>query len=158
VAGYGSDIDYAAWLAANGHPASPGTPTAAVLRQRGSSYIDSFYGARFSGFPTTGIDQERAWPRAGASAYGTSVGSTVIPRAVVLASYLAALQESVSPGSLSVTVTASQQVKREKVGPIEVEYQSASGDVVMSATPMLSAVEGLLAGFLTQEIPAIFAV
>lgn len=150
MAGYGTDDGFTSWLAANGHSLAVTAPSKAVLREKGSAYIDGTYGPRFSGVPTGGFEQERAWPRTGATAYGQEIGPDVIPSAVVNASYAAAWQEASSPGTLSVTGSEASRVKREKVeGAVEVEYQAISGDFsAASMTPILTAVEGLLSPFL----------
>lgn len=162
MAGYGTDEGFTAWLADNGYTLLVGSPTAAVLRQRGSTYIDGTYGPRFSGQPTGGFSQERSWPRTGAYAYGQPIGDSVIPDAVVKASYAAARQEASSPGSLSASGSEASRVKREKVeGAVEVEYQSTSGEFsAASLTTILTTVEGLLAPFLTPAggIPDILVV
>lgn len=157
MAGYGGDSAFNAWLADNGYTLPSGL-TAAVLRQRGSDYIDGVYGLRFTGQPTGGVAQERAWPRTGAEAFDLPIGAATIPSAVERASYAAAYQEAVKPGSLSIAVTASGAVKRKKVGPIEIEYADASGSAIASATPILSAVEGLLAPYLTCDFPMVMVV
>lgn len=162
MAGYGTDEDFDAWAADNGYTV-PETPSVAVLRQRGSAYLDALYSPRpkapgFAGTPTGGFAQERAWPRTGAEAHGEAIPSDLVPVAIEQASYFAAYQEAVSPGSLSVVTTTSGAIKREKVGPIETEYVSGSGNTLLDATPMLSAVEGLVAPFLTQPLPSIFTV
>lgn len=157
MAGYGTDEDFTAWAASNGYTV-PEDLTVAVLRQRGSAYIDGLYGPRFIGTPAAGFTQERAWPRTGAEVHGTAIPSDVVPVAIEQASYFAAYQEAISPGSLSVVTTTSGAIKREKVGPIETEYASGSGNALIDATPMLSAVEGLIAPFLTRPLPAIFVV
>lgn len=151
MAGYGDDAGFTTWTAANGYTLPPGAPSAAVLRQRGSTYVDGTYGARFSGTPTGGFAQERAWPRTGACAYGTPIGDSVIPAAVVDASYHAAFQEANEPGSLTVVGSAASRVKRERVeGAVEVEYQTAAAgsDWADEITPVMSVIEGLLAPFL----------
>lgn len=150
MAGYGDDAGFSDWLTANGYTLPDGAPAPAVLRERGSAYLDGTYGPRFSGTPTGGFAQERAWPRTGAYAYGTAIGDDVIPDAVVKASYAAAWQEASSPGSLSVSGSAATQIKRERVeGAVEIEYQASSGEwSASSLTPVLTAVEGLLAPFL----------
>lgn len=160
MAGYGTDDAFTAWLAANGYSLPGGAASAAVLRQRGSTYIDGLYGPRFNGSPTGGLAQERAWPRIGACAYGNEVGAAVVPSMVVQASYHAAYAEAVSPGSLSVSGSEATRVKREKVeGAVEVEYQAADGEFsAASLTPILTAVEGLLAPFLMQPAPGILVV
>lgn len=161
MAGYGTDEDFTSWLAANGYTLPANAPAPAVLRLRGSQYIDATYGARFRGAPTEGIEQARAWPRTGATAYGNPIAPDAVPGAVEKAAYHAAYAEALSPGSLSVIVTAAKQVKRQKVGDIEREFfESGSTDAVAAATPILSAVEGLLAPFLVsaRPLPAILVV
>lgn len=147
MAGYGDDAGFDAWLAENGHTLPDGYASEAVLRNRGSVYVDGVYGARFSGIPTGGCEQERAWPRTGAYAYGQPIGDTVIPDAVIKASYAAAWQEATSPGSLSVSGSEASRVKREKVeGAVEVEYQVFQGPFSASSlVTLLTEVEGLLA-------------
>lgn len=148
---YGSDSAFTAWLAINGLTLPAGAPDAAILRQRGSQYVDNTYGSRFWGVPTLGIAQERAWPRTGAKAYGQAIPDDVVPVAVEHASYAAAHQEAIKPGSLSVSGTANGAVKRKKIGPIEKEFFEGTGDVIADGTLKLSAVEGLLAPYLKPE-------
>lgn len=158
MAGYGDDAKFNAWMASNGYSLPDGGVAVAVLRQRGSDYIDGLYGSRFSGQPAGGFEQERAWPRVGACAHGQPIPSDVVPVAIEQASYHAAYQEAVSSGSLSVAASTSGTVKREKVDVLEVEYVAGSGDAVADATIRLSAVEGLLTPFLAVPMPAIFVV
>jgi len=161
MAGYGTDQGFTDWLAANGYTLAVGAPSAAVLRERGSAYIDGAYGTRFSGAPTGSIAQERAWPRTDATAYGSAIGSDVIPDAIVKASYHAAYAEASAPGSLSASGSEATRVKREKVeGAVEVEYQAAGAAFsAASLTPVLTTVEGLLAPFLVPTgVPAVLVV
>lgn len=158
MAGYGDDAKFTAWMASNGYSLPDGAVAVAVLRQRGSDYIDGLYGSRFSGQPTGGFEQERAWPRIGACAHGQPIPSDVVPVAIEQASYHAAYQEAVKPGSLAIAVTAAGALKRKKIGPLEKEYFEGSGDAVADGTLKLSAVEGLLAPFFSVAFPAIFVV
>lgn len=160
MAGYGDDAAFITWLAGYGYSLPEGAPSVAVLRQRGSAYIDGTYAARFPGTPTGGLAQERAWPRTGAeTTYGESIGAAVTPTAVVEASYVAAYYEAQNPDGLAVTATAAGAIKREKVGSLETEYFEGSGSAVANATPVLSAVEGLLAALLTPtDFPAVLVV
>lgn len=151
---YGSDSAFTAWLGLNGLTLPAGAPDAAILRQRGSQYVDNTYGSRFWGVPTLGIAQERAWPRTGAKAYGQIIPDDVIPVAIEQASYAAAFHEAENPGSLSAAASQASAVKREKVDVLEVEYVAGSGDLVADATVRLTAVEGLLYPFLRAEAPA----
>lgn len=153
MAGYGTDEGFTAWLADNGYalPTDPAPPAAAVLRNRGSNYIDAVYGSRFLG-SVVDAGQERQWPREGAIVNGKLMSSEVVPAAIINASYQAAWQEANEPGSLSVVGSASSAVKREKVGQIEVEYQSAQSDGTASGiTPLISIVDGMLAPFLKDD-------
>ncbi len=158
MASYGDDAKFNAWMASNGYSLPDGGVAVAVLRQRGSAYIDGLYGSRFSGQPTSGFEQERAWPRVGACAHGLPIPSDIVPVAIEQASYHAAYQEAVSPGSLAIAVTAAGALKRKKIGPLEKEYFEGSGDALTDATLRLSAVEGLLAPFFAVALPAIFVV
>jgi hypothetical protein len=150
MAGYGDDSAFEAWLEENGYSLPAGAPLPAVLRQRGSVYVDGLYGIRFVGEKTGGWEQERAWPRIDAYAGGTAIPDEVVPLPVIHASYEAALQEAREPESLSLIGSAAERVKREKVeGAVEVEYQQASSDEFASAiTPVMTVIEGLLAPFL----------
>jgi hypothetical protein len=146
MAGYGDDAGLAAWLTANGYTLPDDSPAAAVLRNRGSGYVDGTYGLRFSGVPTGGADQVRAWPRTGATdRWGNALDANTVPVRVTEASYEAAWAEALSPGSLVASGSAAARVKRERVeGAVEVEYQASSSTSVADLTPMLTAVEGLL--------------
>lgn len=157
MAGYGTDDRFTAWLTANGLsvPTGGSALSKAVLRERGSTYLDGLYGARFSGLPTDGYEQERAWPRVGATAYSAAIPDDVVPVAVENASYLAAWYEGGNNGGLSVAATTAGAVRRKKVASIEKEFFEGSGDAVADATVRLSAVEGLLAPYLLGAAPAV---
>lgn len=163
MAGYGDDDGLAAWLADHGYTLPDTAPAPAVLRNRGAGYVDGVYGARFSGIPTGGFAQERSWPRTGAYAYGQPIGDSIIPDAVIKASYAAAWQEASSPGSLSIAITPGRMIKRQKVeGAVEREFfePGASLSAVEASTVVLSAIEGLLQPFLNSagDLPAILVV
>lgn len=147
MAGYGTDAGFNAWAAAAGYAVPSGDIPSA--RQRGSSYIDAVYGDRFTGTPTAGIDQVRAWPRTGATAYGSALAVDLIPVRVVDASYEAALIELRAPGSLTVVTDPAKRVKRQKVDTIEREFFEP-GDTG-SFAPTSSIIEGLLAPLLIPE-------
>lgn len=162
MAGYGDDTAFNTWLSDNGYVLPADAPTVAVLRQRGSTYIDATYGARFFGFPTGGVSQERQWPRTDASTMWADIDPAVIPSAVVEASFQAAWYEANNPGGLVAGGSAASGIKREKVGSIEVEYQasSSSDSYAASLTPLISTVDGLLAPYLrgAYACPAILVV
>lgn len=148
MAGYGDDGGFEAWLTAYGYVLPGSAPALAVLRQRGSSYIDGEYGPRFPGSPTGGLAQERAWPRTAASAFGVAIPDNEIPVQVVEASYYAAYQEAIKPGSLQGSVTSAGQLKFEKIDVIEREFFEGKGGTIDNATPKFTFIEGLLAPFI----------
>lgn len=152
MAGYGDDSTFQAWLTENGYALPGGAPSPAVLRNRGSQYIDSVYGSRFVG-RIAAYDQERQWPREGAIVSGQLIPSDIVPTAIIHASFYAAYQEATKPGSLSVIGSDATRVKRKKVGQLEVEYQSASDDseTGWDLTPIISIVDGMLAPFLRDD-------
>lgn len=145
MAGYGDDAGFTAYAAAAGYTVPAGTIAAA--RQRGSAYIDGTYGMRFPGVPTGGLAQERAWPRTGATAYGSTLASDLIPQRVIDASYEAAYLELVKPGSLSISFDPSRKVKRQKVEGIEREFFELgdNGNIFAPDAPVSTIIEGLLA-------------
>lgn len=164
MAGYGSNEGFTAYAEAAGYVFPDGTtePQKTAARQRGSLFIDR-YEPRFSGSRTGGYAQDRAWPRTGASTYyGEPIPSDVVPVAIENASYEAAYLELTNPGSLSPVVTGSSTVKREKVGSLEVEYSVNSStsvaDLVALATPVVTAIEGLLWLFLVPIVPGVLVV
>lgn len=164
MAGYGSNEGFTAYAEAAGYVFPDGTtePQKTAARQRGSLFIDR-YEPRFSGSRTGGYAQDRAWPRTGASTYyGEPIPSDVVPVAIENASYEAAYLELTNPGSLSPVVTGSATVKREKVGSLEVEYATSSStdiaDIVAMATPVVTAIEGMLWLFMCPVIPGVLVV
>jgi len=152
MAGYGTDEGFTAWLAANGYTLPVGAAASAILRQRGSSYIDGRYGKLFAGAPTGGVTQDPFYPATGATYYGSPIADDLIPIPVVEASYFAAYAEAISPGSLSVTIRTGRLTKREKVeGAVEREFFAPGDDMLAAMTPVMSAVEGLLTPFFAPD-------
>lgn len=157
MAGYGSDSDLAAWAEANGFTVPDGIAPA-VLRQRGSDWLDGTYGDRFPGYRTGGYQQERAWPRSNAVlASGETVPSDVVPVAIINASFHAAFAEASQPGMLFETQEPGKVLK--KLDKIEWEVVGAKDG--STPTFVLPAVEGLLTPFLVAangHLPSILVV
>lgn len=164
MAGYGDkDAAQAYWTAA-GYVVPNGTTDAQITAalQRGSLVIDR-YEHKFPGRRTGGFQQERAWPRTGASTYyGEAIREADIPAAIINASYEAAFLELTNPSSLSPVVNGVEAIKREKIGQIETEYAIASsgtiGDLVAMSTPVVVTIEALLWMFFVPCLPAILVV
>ncbi|MDR7232824.1 hypothetical protein J2X45_003934 [Caulobacter sp. BE264] len=162
MAGYGTDQRLTDWLGSNGFVLPVGAPTPAVIRQRGSVYVDAH---AFPGSPTDGLTQERAFPRTGATAYGQAIATDVVPLAIEHAAYAAGWFDVLNPGVLTTRSSADQRLKRQKnrvEGAVEVEteyFDNGSGGAANEAVT-IPMVEGLLAPFLTSASagPAIFIV
>lgn len=160
MAGYGEDTDLTAWLTANGLSLPVGAPSLAVLRQRGSAYVDGTYGPRLGcSVPTGGIDQERAWPRTGHVVNGIAIAPDAIPAKWVDASYRAAYLIATNPAFGSATVNPMQRVKRQKVGPIEREFfEGGAVEIGAGGLAAIDAeIDGLVAGLLCPDVSGEFA-
>lgn len=160
MAGYGTDEAFNAWLVANGLSLPVGAPTVAVLRLRGSAYVDGTYGPRLAcSAPSGGIDQGRAWPRTGHVANGIAIEPDVVPAKWVEASYRAAYLVATAPGFGSATVNPMQRVKRQKVDVIEREFFDG-GNVEIGAgglVPIDAEIDGLVASLLCPDLTGAFA-
>lgn len=152
---YGTEAGFTEYAAAMGYTVPAGDVLPAIVR--GSVYVDGVYGERFTGVQAD-MMQERAWPRIGATAFGTTIAPSITPTRVEHAAYEAALAELRAPGSLSIVVTGSARVVREKVGDLEVQYANPGTDAVLDAQPVLTVIEGLLAPLLTRPMPGIMVV
>ena len=149
MAGYGDDMAFAAWLADAGLSLPVGAPLPAVLRQRGSDYLDATYAARLQcSAPTGGFDQERAWPRTGHLIYGGSLDPAAIPAAWVKASYRAAYREAVTPGWATSSRDPSRMTKREKADVLEREFFEPGETAGASGANIDAMIEGLIGPFL----------
>lgn len=127
MAGYGTDAEFEAWLAANGLVLPDDAQSLAVLRQIGSDYVDGAYEAKLQCSKRTGgFEQERAWPRTGHTVNCEAVPSDLIPQAWINASYRAAYLQAVNGFAQSGT-DPSRITKREKVDVVEREF-FAAGD------------------------------
>ena len=152
MAGYGDDTGFAAWLADAGLSLPVGAPLPAVLRQRGSDYLDATYAARLQcSAPTGGFDQERAWPRTGHMVLGMAVGDADIPSAWVRASYRAAWREATTPGWATSSRDPSRMTKREKADVVEREFFEPGETAGASGANIDAMIEGLIGPFLCGE-------
>lgn len=155
-ANYGTVADADAYHALRGNTAWAGTEEQKLAAlTRASTYIDAL-GQRmcgtawvsiYPGVKTGGRTQQLAWPRTDAyDTDGVSIPADVVPWEVEHATYEAALREIVTPGSLSPDFVPSQQVKREKVDVLEVEYAVTSNTNGSNPNlPVISTVDKLLA-------------
>lgn len=119
-----------------------------IAIRRASSHLT--FGYRWMGYKVKGRDQAMAWPRSWVmDADGWNVDADSVPIEIQQACAELALAELVEPGALTPTVTPSTQVKREKVGPLEVEYMAARTDPG-AERPVLLIVRDLVGRFLSK--------
>lgn len=154
MASYGTDEGFTDWLAVQGYTLPEGAPSPAVLRARGSVYVDG-YERLWTGQRTGGVVQELAWPRTGATMNCTvPIADDVIPPAVVKAAYRAAWLEAETPGVLAgAAAPLGQRVKRERVeGAVDVEYFD-DGKASLGGGPTFidSLIDGLLSQFVCEQ-------
>lgn len=106
--------------------------------RKGAEYLEQRYSSRWRGTRLL-RDQALSWPRYGAIVHGWDVDSNVVPAAVANANADLALK------ALSETLNADLErgIVREKVGPLETEY-----DAFSSQAKRFVAVDGMLAPYL----------
>lgn len=116
-----------------------------ALRRASRFLSDSF---KWKGYPVRGRDQSLAWPRFYVEdSEGYGIDSDEIPSEITKATNELALLELITPGTMTPTVTLSERVKREKVGPLEVEYLNAGVDA-WADRPVVTKVIDLVGGLL----------
>lgn len=147
MASYGSDQGFTEWLSGQGLTLPVDAPSAAVLRQIGSSYVDAAYESRLQcSRRTGGFNQELAWPRTGHSISGEAVPDDLIPVQWINASYRAAYLEALQPGWATGSTDPNRVVKRERVeGAVEVEYFGGK-DTGDSGTALGMTADALIGG------------
>ncbi len=158
MAAYGSDAGFQAWLAEMGYTLPGCCPADAILRARGSAYIDGTYERLWTGWRTGGAMQELGWARTGATFNCvTAIASDVIPPAIVNAAYRAAYLEAVTPGILSSGATGGPRVKRQKVDFIEREFFDDGKTEAGSATGFIDPeIDGAMGAFICANAGGFF--
>lgn len=146
MAGYGTDAGFAQWLTDNGLTLPVGAPSAAVLRNRGSAYLDGTYGQRLTcSYRAGGPEQELSFPRVG----HPNVPADVVPIAWVHASYRAAYLEATLPGGLSRQIDMQRRVQKQKVDVIERTFFDAGATKPGEAMGLIDAqIDGLVSPYL----------
>ncbi|AJA07455.1 hypothetical protein SKP52_02600 [Sphingopyxis fribergensis] len=159
MAAYGTDDGFTGWLAEQGYTLPDDAPAPAVLRARGSAYVDG-YERYWTGQRTGGVMQEEGWPRTGATINCTgAIPDDVIPPAVITASYRAAWLEAETPGILIGSApSAGNRIKRQRVeGAVEREFFD-DGKTEVGGGPAFidSQIDGMLSAFICDTSGAAF--
>lgn len=156
MAGYGDDTGLQAWLDSQGLTLPAAAPTAAVLRQIGSDYLDAAYEAKLQcSVRAGGFDQERSWPRSGHRVGGRSIPDDLIPVAWVNASYRAAWLEASTAGWATGSANPNRITKREKVDVIEREFFAPADSSGAASAPGMAAdatINGLVTPWLCSTV------
>lgn len=144
---YGDESGADTYHAAHGNTDWAGS-NKPIAQLRGSEYIDHTFRSSFPGLKTDGRSQIREQPRtSNHDIEGNSIASDEVPTEVIEASYEAALLELVEPGTLFPEYDPSAQVRREKVGVIEVEYTAPHGSSSLRKT--IAVIIGIITPVLT---------
>lgn len=159
MAAYGNDDSFQTWLDEQGFTLPANSPSLAVLRARGSAYVDG-YEQYWTGQRTDGVMQELGWPRTGATVNCVlEIPDDAIPPSVVNAAYRAAWLEAETPGVLAGSAAPlGSRVKRERVeGAVEVEYFD-DGKATSGGGPTFvdSMIDGALRAFVCEGKGAAF--
>jgi len=113
--------------------------TMEAMLRRATNYMRGRYYGMWVGVMTV-FTQRLDWPRIGAwTRSGSGLASSIVPGEVQDACAELALRAA----SASLLPDTSQSVKREKVGPIEVEY-----DAYSPIAPTFTSIDEMLAAFL----------
>jgi hypothetical protein len=138
----GDDSGFQAWLDTMGYVLPAGAPSIAILRARGSAYLDATYEPHWTGQRADPFVQMNAWPRINATLNcSVAIPTDLTPPQVIAAAYRAAWIEASSPGALSPSPIVGARVKRQKVDVIEREFFDDG-----------KAEAGTAAGFIDPEI------
>lgn len=154
---YGSDPEFAAYLAAQGLTLPPTAPAPAILRAQGSAYVDGAYEPRlFCSERADPFTQTLAWPRINAFVQGKPIPDDLIPQPWINAAYRAAYLTAVTPGWATSGVDVSRMTKREKAGQVEREFFAVGeGSIQGNAAPGFRVdplIDGSLAIWLCDDV------
>lgn len=146
---YISVADAGTWHSNRGNTAWAAIATEAAKEaalRKATDYMVQVYSLRWKGNRVTAT-QALDWPREGVEVYGFEIDSDVLPEAV--ANACAELALRASAGDLTPDVT--RRTLREKVGPIEVEY-----DPNAPTLPDYQAIDNMLAPYLDNSGSSVF--
>lgn len=116
---------------------------------KATDFLDRRYGGRWRGH-VLGVEQELSWPRKGVYAFGERarpVAEDEIPSDIQKATVELARRVVELDDLQPDTIPGTSAVKREKVGPLEVEY----ADAQLVSSPFYSAVVDLVRPYLRRH-------
>ncbi len=129
-----------------------------------SEWIDASYRNSFPGLKVGLREQEREWPRTGATdIYGYAISENSVPTEVENATYEATHREIENRGSLSIDYTPAKYKSASVQGAVSVEYrqfdsametQTRINVVDQMLSPVLTGYGGKLSGMVGQSLRA----
>jgi hypothetical protein len=117
--------------------------------RRATYWIDDTFRARWPGDKLNGRDQALEWPRENAEDQaGEEIADDAVPVEVIRATWIAAIEENrATAGSFYPVVPTGLPIKREKIGPMEVEYDTAwLAPTGLSLRAVEEALSGIIGG------------
>lgn len=124
-----------------------------VALRKAADYLTQQYGGRWQGSRMT-TTQALDWPRYGAYRHGYIIPSNTIPLELKRASFELAVRASA--GELMPDMSTDSVVKRQKAGPLEIEYQDGSDSQPQETyTAVDKILEPLLGLGATGSVPVI---
>lgn len=124
---YATVADLVAYASARGAEIPESEPEREQLLIKAMDYLEGLR-ARYQGEKTS-ADQPLQWPRSGVTIDGFMIGSHDLPRELVYAQLALAIEAN----GADIMPNAEAAVTREKVGPIEVEYDNRGKVLGVSA-------------------------
>lgn len=118
--------------------------------RRATAYLDGVYGLRYIGEVAT-HDQALQWPRKRAFFQGKFLPDDVIPPKLIAATCEAAFITATDAAALTADYNASQDIVREKVGELEVQYSDKQINSLAGSLPVYSVIENLLIGLIRPD-------
>lgn len=146
---YPDIADFMAYCAERGIALPSGDLEPALLVA--SEVLDFKFGAQFSGIKTGGRDQEREWPRIGATDIdGHEFTFDEIPREVRFATYELAAVEANSSGAIIVNWTPNKYKRASVDGAVTAEWNAAIQSA-WDAQPQFYKVDRIISPLLTAQ-------
>lgn len=116
--------------------------------RRATSFLTNSY--VWKGVKLRGRLQAQAFPRMDVQdEEGNAVDPNSVPLEVLQACCELAAYERANPGALAPSVTLTDRVRREKIGPLEIEYVNTATSLV-DARPVLLNVDDMISGLLAE--------
>lgn len=117
---------------------------------KASEWLDAIYRRSFPGYKVGQREQEREWPRNGATdVYGYNIAPDVPPREIEYATYEATIRDLEQPGCLSLDYTPPKYKQASVSGAVSVTYSTF--DSVRDLQIKFARIDEILSGILSTS-------